>query len=263
MVRLGVLHDRLNPTVAAALEGVRARGIVVDLLGRESVPREVTGARPEHDLYYLKTTSEPLLTFAGALHLAGARTLNPYATVALLGDKALAAAALEQAGVRVPQTWAMSEADECVDLLGGGPLVLKPRRGSRGRGVTIARRAEDLASWAGGPLVAQRYHPGDGADRKLYCIGDRVLGVRRPWPCVTWEAKARTSVPFEPDARLRDLVLRCRHALGIDLFGIDVVVSDGAPFVVDVNKCAGFLGVPDAASLLCEYLADACAGARG
>jgi ribosomal protein S6--L-glutamate ligase len=257
-MKLAILSTRLNPTMAETVERLRASNITVDLIGPDINLTELTGLRPAHDLYYLKTASEPLLSLAGALHAAGAETLNAYPSVALLSNKVVAAVALRRAGLPVPETWVASEGSKLTHLLDAGPLILKPYRGSRGRGVRVVHHPRELQLLTDVTVLAQRYHPGDGWDLKVYCIGDRVLGLRRPWPCTDWDEKLRQSEPFEPDERLRNLALRCGRTLGLGLYGLDVVLSRGETWVVDVNKCAGFLGVRGAPSLLCDYLATAC-----
>jgi ribosomal protein S6--L-glutamate ligase len=262
-MRLAVLHDQLNPVVTEALGRLSGGGVSVELVGEDAVARaELTSLRPAHDLYYLKTASESALGYAGALHHKGAATVNPYPRVAECTNKAAVAAALHAAGLPVPETWVACRAESFAAQLDGGPLVIKPCRGSRGRGVRVAYGPEDLAAYGDSDelLMAQRHHPsdGDGRDFKLYCMGARVFGVRRAFRAYDgWGDKERASEPFAPDSALRDLALRCGRALGLRLYGVDVVMSSGAGFVVDVNKCPGFLGVPGAAALLCEWLAAA------
>jgi hypothetical protein len=48
--------------------------------------------------------------------------------------------------------------------------------------------------------------------------------------------------------------MRCVAALGIDMFGLDIVISGGRPCVVDINKFGSYMGVPDAPRLLANYL---------
>lgn len=45
--------------------------------------------------------------------------------------------------------------------------------------------------------------------------------------------------------------------MGIDVFGIDIVLSDGRPVVVDASSFPGFKGVPDAGRRLADYILDA------
>jgi ribosomal protein S6--L-glutamate ligase len=69
---------------------------------------------------------------------------------------------------------------------------------------------------------------------------------------------ARTQVekrgePFTPAPALCEIALRCGKAFGIDLYGVDIIESDGKPYVVDMCSMPGFKGVPDAASHLASY----------
>ena len=80
--------------------------------------------------------------------------------------------------------------------------------------------------------------------------------MRRIWPLRTYQDKAGEPFPLTP--QLRDLAWRCGRAFGIDLFGMDVVLSGGRPYVVDVNKSGSFMGVPDAPTLLAEHIYAAC-----
>jgi ribosomal protein S6--L-glutamate ligase len=82
----------------------------------------------------------------------------------------------------------------------------------------------------------------------MYCIGERVCGVRRVWPARTFEEKLGES--FEPDEELCRIARDCAAAIGADIFGFDVVFSEGRPFVVDLSGFPGFRGVPDAPALL-------------
>jgi hypothetical protein len=38
------------------------------------------------------------------------------------------------------------------------------------------------------------------------------------------------------------------------LYGVDLITSDGKPYVVDINTFPGFKGVPNASELLADYV---------
>ena len=104
-------------------------------------------------------------------------------------------------------------------------------------------------------MLAQRFHATDGPDCKIYCVGGRLFGVRRIWPIQKYEDKL--GQPFELSAELRDIALRCGRVFGIDLYGLDMVVSGGRPYVVDVQKFGSYMGVPNAPGVLADYLVTA------
>lgn len=221
----------------------------------------------EHDLYVLRSVTASTVDLAARLEAAGARTVNSSVVSRLCRDKLAVADLLERTGVPAPQTWSVEPAapgepdppTRLETLLEEGPLVVKPRYGSRGLGVAVVRCPRDLSVLAaapgpagGVPLVAQRFHPPQGPDRKVYCLGGQLFGVLRTWPARTYEDKR--GVAFTVDDELCGLARRVTAALGTDLFGMDVVVSDDRPVVVDVNPFPGFKGVPDAALRLADYL---------
>ncbi len=255
-MRIGVIADWLNPNMEQLVQLLRDRGVTLDLIYPEKQLTDLSQVKVEHDLYLLKSGTEPALSIGGSLHALGAATLNPYPVVSMLRNKVIVMRALQAAGVPVPDTWMTMNSGDFASLLAAGPLIVKPYRGTRGRGVVIIQRADELASLPEDDLLlAQRYHAPDGPDGydyKLFRIGERIFGIRRKWPIVTYEDKL--GYPFEPSAELRDIALRCGQAFGIELYGLDVVMSGGKPYVVDLNKFGSYMGVPNGPQLLAEYI---------
>ena len=232
-------------------------GLDVDVRYPEEDIVDLTKLRPEHDLYVLKSRTPAALSLGGALHAAGAAILNPYPVAAACRDKIVASQLLRRAGVPLPETFVAGDASRLTPLLASGPLVVKPHRGSKGEGVRIVRSADELeaANGDGGPVFAQRFREPRGRDRKIYRIGEGIFGVKRVWPARS--ADEKHGEPFAVGGELRDIALRLGEALGLDLYGFDVVLTDDGPFVVDFSPFPGFKGVPDAPALLADYIAGA------
>ena len=235
------------------------RGVDVALLHPDEELTDLARVRPEHDLYVLKSGSETALSLAGALHHQGAAILNPYPAASALRDKVVSTRMLQAAGVPVPETWVAPSPALFAPLLAGGPLIVKPYRGTQGRGVRVVRDASELGAGAAAGeealFFAQRFHPPDEADLKLYVARGRTFGVKRVWPPATYEDKLGR--PFDVAPELAALARRCGEAMGVDLFGVDVVMSRGVPWVVDMQGFPGFKGVPDAALLLADAIEEA------
>ncbi len=245
---------RSGSVMQQAADLLIARGHQVEMIYPDAQCNDVAAIQNRHDLYLLKAGTETALGYAGLLHGLGARILNPYPTVVLMKDKILSTQVLQRAGVPLPETFFAGNAEQLTGLLADGPLVVKPFWGaSQGRGVQMVHSERDLASLTTTDLFfAQRLHKPDGRDYKLYVIGEKVFGVRRVWPPVTLEDKLGEA--FEVSDEMREICFACGKAFGIDLFGLDIITSDGKPYVVDINTFPGFKGVPDAAELLADYL---------
>jgi len=249
------------PTVMRALSDA---GVIVDVIHPVKQRLELSDVRVEHDLYVLKKTSRLALSIAGALHAQGAVIVNPYPVSVALRDKIITSRILQSAGVPTPDTYVASRPERLESLLDGGPLVVKPYQGSDGFGIRVVRSVAELAAVPAGkdPVFAQRYHPPQGRDRKMYVIGGRVFGVKKVFPARTDAEKH--GEPFTPTAELREIVVRCGQAFGIDLYSIDIIESEGKPYVVDMCSIPGCRGVPDGPSHLASYLyAAAKRAARG
>ena len=100
-------------------------------------------------------------------------------------------------------------------------------------------------------MLVQEHIPGPGEDLKVYVVGDQVFAVRKPFSETSFAVPGR---PVRVDAEVRALALRAGRALGLGLFGLDVIESPAGPVVVDANYFPGYKGVPDAGRLIGEYI---------
>jgi len=261
-MKIGVITKREKAQKAGsvmqeAAELLRSRGAAVEAIYPEDSRLDVARVEADCDLYLLKSGTETALSFAGVLHAAGAKIINPYTTVVAMRDKIVSTKMLQSADVPLPETWFASKPEQLYGLLKEGPIVVKPFwAASQGRGVQIVKTEDELANaiTEDGVIFAQRYYQPDGRDHKLYVIGDRVFGVRRVWPPKTLEDKL--GEPFDVPDEMREIALGCGRAFGVGLYGVDLITSDGKPYVVDINTFPGFKGVPNAAGLLAEYIMD-------
>jgi ribosomal protein S6--L-glutamate ligase len=246
--------DVPSPVLAEAYDVLRSRGHVVDATIAEDEVRLLDGLEPEHDLYVLKSHTELSLGLAGILDGRGARILNPYRACAATQNKLLAARLLSEAGVPTPRTWVVGEPSAMVDQLRRGGLIVKPYMGHRGAGVSLVHDVDGLAAAlaAGhGPMLVQEHVPGPGEDLKVYVVGDQVFAVRKPFSETSFAVPGRP-VPVDPE--VREIALRAGRALGLGLYGLDVIESPDGPVVVDANYFPGYKGVPEAGALIGEYI---------
>ena len=167
-------------------------------------------------------------------------------------DKAAVVARLRTAGVRGPGTRTARTWEQVRTLAADRRgLVVKPRTGTSGQGVLLLDGEAPPLPPSRGPWLVQDRIGGDGVDRKLYVVGDRVSGVLRRWPA----PEDRSGTPFAPSAELTEVARSAATALGLEVCGIDVVAASDGPVVVDVNPFPGFKGVPGAAESLAAHVA--------
>ena len=247
-------------------------GSVAFVLGRPAGPRsvlhevqrllraagvEVTVADVlEGDLLHDAATAELRVLKdlpASTLEVLARRDLdccNDAAATARTLDKAAVGRVLRAAGVPVPAEVVVGDWREVGRAAAAAPVVVKPCSGTAGQGVLLLDGAAPPRPPAPGPWLVQSRVVGDGLDRKLYVVGDHVDAVLRTWPAPA----DRSGRPVEADPALQVLARAAASALGLEVCGVDVVVSPAGPVVVDVNAWPGFKGVPGAAARLADHL---------
>jgi ribosomal protein S6--L-glutamate ligase len=252
-----LLVRRVPPVPSPVLEEVfdilSGRGFEVETGIAEEVVTRPERLRPEHDLYLLKSHTELSLSLAGVLQAQGARMLNPYECCTSTQNKIVAARRLRWAGVPTPRSWVTGDFDLLAEVIGDGPLIVKPYRGHRGAGIHVVEDRDGLAALprTDEPMLVQERLPGTGEDVKVYVVGEDVFAVRKRFSPDSFAVPGRPSAVSE---ELRQIALRCGEALGLGLYGLDVIESQRGPVVVDVNYFPGYKGVPDVAPLIAEYI---------
>ena len=228
--------------------------------GREPGPME-SGLLEPPDVVLLKSRTPEARRVARTAELAGSVVVNPTdATTAAL-DRAATADALDRAGVPAPRSWSVPA---LADLAADGaalpwPLVVKSRTSSRRDLVRlVAGRAELeelLPEWRDEPVVAQEFAPNDGFDIKVWVIGDDLSVARRR---SALESTDKASDEFLEPAELPAEWIRAARdagtALGLQLYGVDLLITGGRPVVVDVNPFPGFRSARQPADTLLRFL---------
>jgi ribosomal protein S6--L-glutamate ligase len=242
-----------SPVLVEVFEILARRGFDIETGIAEEMVTRPDMLAPEHDLYLLKSHTELSLSLAGVLDAQGAELLNPYECCIATQNKIVASRRLRWADVPVPRSWVTGDMDLLAELAAAGPLILKPYQGHRGAGIHVVERPGDLGRLSARetPMLVQEYLPGSGEDVKVYVVGDDVFAVRKPFSPESFAVPGR---PAPVDVDLRDIALRAGAALGLGLYGLDVVESPRGPVVVDVNYFPGYKGVPDVAPVIADYI---------
>src|SRR3981081_3396804 len=129
------LDDEMPRAVA---ECVRDLGHVVAFLEPNASVTELgVQSANRYDAYVLKTAPDgPGLSLLEAAGAAGIPTINPHRSIRLVRDKAAAVAMANFSGLAMPRTF-FASTPNLLSLIAphNYPLVIKPNKGSGGRGV--------------------------------------------------------------------------------------------------------------------------------
>jgi ribosomal protein S6--L-glutamate ligase len=107
--------------------------------------------------------------------------------------------------------------------------------------------------WTEPVALAQRYFRTDGYDLKLYGVGDEIWAVRKRSPFNEPQADLPEGVVTLTPA-LQDLGRRCGKLFGLDLFGVDCIIAEHGPLVIEINDYPNYTAVPDANARLANYV---------
>ena len=252
-----------HPVLGTVLHELSARHTVrlLDvrtLTGDETIAREQ--ALPLADLYLLKSHTLQALEVARHLEQRGALVVNSWASSTACRDRVLMAQRMEEARLPYPHTWSVDSLeslrrqDRLLSTL-KFPLVVKSRYSRRGDLVDKVRDVERLHALAERrseePVILQEFVDGGGWDLKLWVIDRHIFAARRRTPL---EANApRDDIAIRAEtvpSDWRSMTFEIGRIFGLRLYGVDLLVNERGPLVVDVNSFPGFRGVAGAARAL-------------
>jgi [lysine-biosynthesis-protein LysW]---L-2-aminoadipate ligase len=240
-----------NWALAAAFAefGHRARLVDADVPPR---PREGDIALGRIDVLPTLDGIETGLWQLARLERQGAQVLNTPLALFAAHDKLSTALFLGRAGVAQPRTSHVRD----VSLPSfPPPYVVKPRFGSWGRDVVLARDEDELRAqlerfrlrqWflRHGALVQSLVEP-TGRDLRIVVAAGRIVGAIER---IALPGEWRTNISLggvrrrvSPPLAAQELALRAVAALGIDLAGVDIVADEaGRLYVLEVNGAVDF-----------------------
>lgn len=252
-----------NPVLTAVMERLAARHEVA-VYDARTLPAgygRAPGLQEPPDVVLLKSRSPEARRVAQTAEAAGSLVVNPPAATTAALDRAATAEALSSAGVPAPGSWYIPALRDLAAADSGlpWPLVVKSRTSSRRDLVRLvksrAELVELLPEWGEEPVVAQEFSVNDGFDIKVWVIGADLSAARRR---SALESIDKSSDEFlEPADLPADWTRAARDAgaaLGLQLYGVDLLITEGRPVVVDVNPFPGFRGAREPAGSLLRFL---------
>jgi len=256
-----------HPVLGAVLRQLSATHAVrlldVDhLTGDEAIAHEA--AHPIADLYLLKSHTPQALSVAHHLEQRGAVVINSWASTLACQDRVFMVQRMRAARLPCPPTRSFASLEDalgpdgCLSTL-RFPLIIKSRYSRRGDLVAKVHAVAELEAlarrWNQEPIVLQPFVPGDGWDIKLWVIGRHVFAARSRTPLGATAPREDFPVPTDQlPEEWRSITLEIGRVFGLRLYGVDLLMTEQGPVVVDVNSFPGFRGVAGAASALTSWV---------
>ncbi len=248
---LGVDLELTDSVSASALlvdKGLRPLGIETNHGLPDAVLARVGNWRPESSLAVLE-----------AFVACGVATPNPPAAIRRGRDHWQTVLALAEAGLPVPPTVAGADPEALaaeVDRHLGLPAVVKQRRSRMGVGVIRCATRDHLEAvldslWrVGDEIVVQRWLVGGEHSLRLLVVGGAVVAAARfsaahgEWRSNS--ARGGSAESYSPSAEEQRLAVAGAAALGLGQCGVDMVIGDGGPVILEINPTPGFLRLEEA-----------------
>lgn len=205
---------------------------------------------------------ESVLAVLESVVASGVATPNPPQAIRLGRDHWATAKALSEAGLAVPASLAGADpevlAAQAVRYL-GLPAVVKQRRSRMGVGVIRCTTRDHLEAvldslWrVGDEVVVQQWLPGGASTLRLLVVGEKVVAAARfnaaegDWRSNA--ARGGTATPFDTTLDQERLAVEAARALGLGHCGVDLVIGEDGPVILEVNPTPGFLRLEEATGI--------------
>jgi ribosomal protein S6--L-glutamate ligase len=208
------------------------------------------------DLIVGRGRSWGLLALLSWAERGGKLTINRQAAIAAVHNKAQMSIAFASSRIPIPQTYFGTIEQLAKEIQREAyPIILKPIFGDNSRGLRVIETPGEMsrAEWPEPVALAQRYFQTDGYDLKLYGIGEEIWAVRKRSPFNEPRADVGEGVvTLTPE--LQELGRRCGKLFGLDLYGVDCILTEEGPLVIEINDYPNYTNVPHADARLANYV---------
>ena len=172
-------------------------------------------------------------------------------------DKLVACQMMAEKGVPVPITahvGAWEDTERAVRRVGGTPCVVKSTEGTHGSGVSLvksSRQARQLVyqmlERGMRPLVQEYIEESHGSDVRALVVGGEVVAsmIRKAHGS---EFRSNFHLggsvsQIDLDDEQRDIAIKATETLGLEIAGVDMLLSERGPLVLEVNSSPGLEGI--------------------
>jgi ribosomal protein S6--L-glutamate ligase len=178
--------------------------------------------------------------------------------IACSRDKLHSMQLMDLAGLPIPKTAVLAQPDalyHAVQSVGGPPVIIKLVEGTQGNGVILAQNMATAAAVLQTiqqanrrALVQEFIAESAGVDRRLIIVGDRCVAAMERRASGAGEFRANlhlggTAVAIQPDKEMIRLAVAAAQAHGLKVAGVDILLSDRGPLLLEVNSSPGLQGI--------------------
>lgn len=213
-------------------------------------------------------------SFLTYLESKGVFVINSQDTISLCANKYNTTVRLQVGGIPVPRTCLVSNAKEinsALEKIGNTfPVIVKTLRGSAGIGVSRIDSKESLIGvlqslWKHrAQLLLQEYLESDFDVRTIVLDGKIVSSMKRNK--ISGDFRSNFSLggevePYELSKEEENIILDSAKYCGAFFCGVDHMVVEGKPYVIEVNVSPGSKGMEKATGInviekLMDYVSD-------
>jgi ribosomal protein S6--L-glutamate ligase len=274
-MRLAILsRKRTLYSTRRMIEAARARGhepVVMDPLNFDI--RIGTG-RPE--LFYNRRPLKPVgavvprigqsITFYGLavvrqFEMMGVYTVNGSQAIARSRDKLRSLQLLSRHDIGMPDTVFSRHPEhvrDAIDMVGGAPVIIKLTSGTQGVGVVLAdsetaaeSMIETLYSLNQNILVQRYIAESKGRDVRAFVVGRKVVAAMTRTADGEEEFRSNIHRGGKGEAvrlpvEYRRTAVKAAEVMGLNVAGVDMLISDKGPLVMEVNSSPGLEGIEGA-----------------
>ena len=195
------------------------------------------------------------------LELMGMQTTLSSEALITARNKFLALQSLREAKVPIPRSILLASRPDVMEAAHfvHYPAILKILSGTQGIGVMRVKSFEETAAIVdtmkafGEVMLLQEYIPNPGIDIRAFVVGDRVIGsMKRVAQLHEWRSNIHLGakgMPIELDDHARDIAVRASRAVGLEFSGVDMIMREHEPVVLEVNASPGFRGLLEATNV--------------
>ncbi len=191
---------------------------------------------------------------------AGVIVLNSSFGIVRSRDKLVACQMMAEKGVPVPITahvGAWEDTDRAIRRVGGTPCVVKTTEGTQGNGVYLVRsnrQARQLVyqmlERGLRPLVQEYIEESHGSDVRALVVGGKVVAsMMRKAHGSEFRSNFHLGgsvSSFDLTDEQREIAIRATETVGLEIAGVDMLVSKRGPLVLEINSSPGLEGIEGA-----------------